>query len=160
MNAQELAEKIKSVLGDIVKKIEIHKGEDYIEIEVDKDSIVEAARKMKEFGFDHVHDLTVVDYIKEGYFRVIYNLGSYTVKELSYFIVGLAYNIPRNDPQTVSLTRVYTTAEFQEREAFEGFGVIFEGHPDLKPLLLPPPVAEQRPLRKDFIVKEEPEIKR
>ena len=47
------------------------------------------------------------------------------------------------------------SAEFQEREMYEFFGVNFEGHPDLRPLLLTPDVAAQRPLRKDFKVVEE-----
>jgi len=158
MDVQELVAKIQAELLGIAKNVVVHKGNDYIEVEIDRDNVVEAAKRLKGMGFDHVHDLTVVDYMKEGYFRVIYNLGSYTNQELAYYIVGLAYNIPRDSPTTVSLTRVYASAEFQEREAFEGFGITFEGHPDLKPLLLPPPVAEQKPLRKDFVVREEPEI--
>ena len=158
MNVNELISKIKDILGDMIKDVQIHKGNDYVEVVVDKERIIDAAIKMKQAGFDHVHDLTVVDYIKEGRFRIIYNLGSYTDKELSYYIVGLAYDIPRDKPETVSLTRVYTSAEFQEREAYEGFGIVFKGHPDLRPILLAPPLAELKPLRKDFVVKEEPEI--
>ncbi len=158
MNVESLVEKIKNALGDLVKDVKIWKGDDYLEIEVDQDKIVEVAKKMKELGFDHVKDLTVVDYNKEGYFRVIYNLSSYNDMELSYYIVGIAYNLPRDNPVTKTLYYVYTSADFQEREAHEAFGIIFEGHPDLRPVLLSPPIAELKPLRKDFIVKEDPEI--
>jgi len=160
VDASELVDGIKQILGDMVKDIKVHKGNDYVEVEVDKEKIVEAAVKMKENGFDHVHDITVVDYIKQGKLRIIYNLGSYTNRDLSYYIVGLAYEIPRDRPETVSLVQVYISAEFQEREAYEGFGIVFKGHPDLRPLLLAPTVADQKPLRKDFIVREEPEILR
>ncbi|MCE4610185.1 MAG: NADH-quinone oxidoreductase subunit C [Desulfurococcales archaeon] len=157
MSPEELVERIKSLLGDYAKEIKIWKN-DYIEVEVDKENIEEVAKRMKEFGFDHVKDLTVVDYMKEGFFRIIYNLGSYDNFELSYYIVGIAYNIPRDKPATKTLFYIYTSADFQEREAYEAFGITFEGHPDLRPVLLSPPVAELKPLRKDFVVKEDPEI--
>ncbi|MEB3765715.1 MAG: NADH-quinone oxidoreductase subunit C [Desulfurococcales archaeon] len=157
MSPEELVERIKSLLGEFVKDVKIWKN-DYIEVEVDKENIEEVAKRMKEFGFDHVKDLTVVDYMKEGFFRIIYNLGSYDNFELSYYIVGIAYNIPRDKPVTKTLYYTYTSADFQEREAYEAFGIIFEGHPDLRPVLLSPPVAELKPLRKDFVVKEDPEI--
>ncbi len=157
MVPEELVERIKSLLGDFAKEIKIWKN-DYIEVEVDKENIEEVAKRMKEFGFDHVKDLTVVDYMKEGFFRIIYNLGSYDNFELSYYIVGIAYNIPRDKPVTKTLYYIYTSADFQEREAYEAFGITFEGHPDLRPVLLSPPVAELKPLRKDFVVKEDPEI--
>ncbi|MEB3844358.1 MAG: NADH-quinone oxidoreductase subunit C [Desulfurococcales archaeon] len=159
MEPQEVVDLVRRVLGDMVRDVKIWKGNDYIEVEIDASSIREAAARMKEAGFDHVKDVTAVDYMKEGRFRIIYNLSSYNNFDLSYYIVGLAYDIPRDKPETVSLADIYTSAEFQEREVYEGFGIIFKGHPDLKPLLLSPPVAEQKPLRKDFIVREEPEIK-
>ncbi|MCE4624477.1 MAG: NADH-quinone oxidoreductase subunit C [Desulfurococcales archaeon] len=156
MNVEELVAKVKEILSDMVKDVVVHKGNDYIEVEIDKDNIIEAAKRMKQAGFDHIKDLTVVDYPKDGVFRIIYNLSSYSNRELSYYIVGLAYNIPRDKPETVTLYPIYTTADFQEREAYEAFGITFKGHPDMRPLLLSPPVAEMKPLRKDFVVKEEP----
>ena len=158
MTPEELAGKLRSILGELIIDVKVHKGNDYIEITVPSDKVIDAAKRLKSAGFDHIHDLTVVDYPKEGKFRLIYNLGSYSDPELSYYIVGLAYEIPRSNPVTITLYDVYTTADFQEREAYEGFGIIFQGHPDLKPLLLAPTVAELKPLRKDFIVREEPEI--
>ncbi len=160
MTPEDVIGIVRNALGNMVKDVKIWKGNDYIEVEISKDDIVEAAKRLKEAGFDHVKDLTVVDYKKEGYFRIIYNLSSYNNIELSYYIVGLAYNIPRDSPTTKSLYWIYTSADFQEREAYEAFGIVFEGHPDLRPLLLAPTVAELKPLRKDFIVREEPEIKK
>jgi len=160
MTPEDVVNLVKRVLGDLVRDVKVWNGNDYIEVEVEKDNIIDAAKKMKEAGFDHIKDLTVVDYKKDGIFRIIYNLSSYNNLELSYYIVGLAYNIPRDSPVTKSLYWIYTSADFQEREAYEAFGIIFEGHPDLRPILLAPTVAELKPLRKDFIVREEPEIKK
>ncbi|MET8139579.1 NADH-quinone oxidoreductase subunit C [Sphaerisporangium sp. NPDC005288] len=59
--------------------------------------------------------------------------------------------VPRADPRLPSVTGVYRGADWHERETFEMFGVVFEGHPNLVPLLLPDGF-EGHPLRKDFIL--------
>jgi NADH-quinone oxidoreductase subunit C len=59
--------------------------------------------------------------------------------------------VPRADPRLPSVTTVFRGADWHERETFEMFGVIFEGHPDLRPLLLPDGF-EGHPLRKDFVL--------
>jgi NADH-quinone oxidoreductase subunit C len=59
--------------------------------------------------------------------------------------------VPRPDPVLPSITGIYRGANWHERETFEMFGVVFEGHPDLRPLLLPDGF-EGTPLRKDFIL--------
>ncbi|HEY9522781.1 MAG TPA: NADH-quinone oxidoreductase subunit C [Thermopolyspora sp.] len=60
-------------------------------------------------------------------------------------------SVPRADPVLASLTGIYRGANWHERETFEMFGVVFEGHPGLRPLLLPDGF-EGTPLRKDFIL--------
>jgi NADH-quinone oxidoreductase subunit C len=151
---QEVVERIKSTLGDLVKGIEEHKG--FVTVYVDTENLVKAASLLKSMGFDHVKSVTVVDRVKEKVFQVGYHVSSFSNPELAKVIVELATTIPREDNAKVpSLTGVWTSAEFQEREAYEFFGIVFEGHPDLRPILLAPDVAEKRPLRKDFVVKEE-----
>ncbi len=151
---QEVVERIKSTLGDLVKGIEEHKG--FVTVYVDPENLVKAASLLKSMGFDHVKSVTVVDRIKEKVFHVGYHVSSFSDPELAKVVVELATIISREDDAKVpSLTGVWTSAEFQEREAYEFFGIIFEGHPDLRPILLAPDVAEKRPLRKDFVVKEE-----
>lgn len=134
----------------------LEEGKGFVELVVPVEGLVKAAEAMRQAGFDHVVSLTVVDYLKEKRFRVSYHVTSYLDEEIEGAIVGLAVDLPRGErPVLPSLTGVWLSAEFQEREAYEFFGLEFEGHPDLKPLLLTPPVAEKRPLRKDFVVREE-----
>jgi NADH-quinone oxidoreductase subunit C len=59
--------------------------------------------------------------------------------------------LPRERPRLASATAVYKGANWHERETFEMFGVIFDGHPNLIPLLLPDGF-EGHPLRKDFVL--------
>ena len=144
-----IAEKLK----DLNPQYEPSKG--YLDFVVAPDKLVEAARRLKEMGFDHVISVGVVDYPARKQFKVMYHLTSYLNEELSKLVVSLSTYISRDDPRVPSLTPIWLSAEFQEREEYEMFGVVFEGHPDLRPLLLTPVVAALRPLRKDFVVKEE-----
>ena len=159
MDVNELVEYVKKALGDIeVKNIDV--GKDVVHVEVDIKDVVEAAKRLKKAGFDHVKDVTAIDYKKDGYILIVYHASSYSNKDLSKHIVGLAYRIPRDQERVPTLYYVWTSADFYEREVYEGFGIVFEGHPDLRPLLLAPPVAEQKPLRKDFVVREAPIFKK
>ena len=149
----ELQKKILEALKDLNPATEPARG--YIDIVVNPDRLVEAAKRLKAMGFDHVISVTVVDYIAKKQFKVMYHLTSYLNEELAKFMVSLSTYIPRDNPRVPSLTSVWLSAEFQEREEYEMFGVIFDGHPDLRPLLLTPVVAALKPLRKDFVVEEE-----
>jgi NADH-quinone oxidoreductase subunit C len=63
----------------------------------------------------------------------------------------LRTRVPREDPRLPTATGVFRGADWHERETFEMFGVVFEGHPNLVPLLLPDGF-EGFPLRKDFVL--------
>lgn len=77
--------------------------------------------------------------------------------ELNYHLVSLSQRtrlrlrvrVPGNDPMADSVTMIWPTANWHEREIFDLFGVRFEGHPDLTRILLPDD-WEGYPLRKDF----------
>ena len=56
----------------------------------------------------------------------------------------------RESPKVPSLTDVWTGADYHERETFEMLGIVFEGHPDLRRLLLPEDWNDIPPLRKDY----------
>jgi NADH-quinone oxidoreductase subunit C len=153
LKPEELLELLKHALGGLAKEVTVRKG--YVEVLVDADSVVSVANKLKELGFDHVKSVTATDYPKESKIRVTYHVSSYLREDLARPILGLSVDLPRDNPVMESLAGVWRSSEFQEREVYEFFGVTFRGHPDLRPLLLIPELAERRVLRKDFVVKEE-----
>ena len=94
-------------------------------------------------------DLTAVDYlrVRRVRFEVVVSLLS-----LEHNIrLRLRVPVPADDPTVPSLVPVYPGANFFEREVFDLFGIIFEGHPDLTRILLPDDWVGH-PLRKDFAV--------
>lgn len=90
--------------------------------------------------------LTGVDELDEG-FRVVAHV--YALEGGHHLLLRTL--VPKGAPVLASAVGVYRGANWHERETFEMFGVVFEGHPDLKPLLLPDGF-EGHPLRKDFVL--------
>lgn len=153
----KVAERIRESLGEIVREFSVAKG--FIEVLVSPDDLVRAAEILKREGFDHVKSVTAVDYPDRGVIRVTYHTSSYERRDLSKVIVGLSVEVDRANARVKSLVGVWPSVEFQEREVYEFFGVVFEDHPDLRPLLLIDELASKRPLRKEFVVREEPIIR-
>ena len=107
--------------------------------------ICEYLRDTKGLEFDWLECLTGVDYPDDKKIVVVYHLYSYVRK---HRVVLKAY-LDREDPAMPTLVNVWSAANWQERECFDLLGVLFEGHPDLRRLLLPDD-WEGYPLRKDY----------
>jgi NADH-quinone oxidoreductase subunit C len=84
-----------------------------------------------------------------GYLEAVYHLFSIAKKEGP--VVLRMHTANRTDDVTLqSLTPVWRSAEFQEREAFDLFGIVFEGHPDLRRILMWEGFTDH-PMRKDYV---------
>ncbi len=102
-------------------------------------------------GFDHIGAVAGTDYPQTNEFEVIYFVGSLSTPGQEDLIVQLAERVKREDsPVVPSLVEVWTGAEYQERETFDMLGIRFEGHPDLRRILLPEDWNDLPPLRKDY----------
>lgn len=103
-------------------------------------------------GFDMLVDLTAVDYLEyEGAtdrFGVLYMLLNVTTGER--LIVRTAVNLP--DPGLPTVYSLWRGSDWMEREVFDMFGIVFEGHPDLRRILMPEEFTAF-PLRKDYPLK-------
>lgn len=99
--------------------------------------------------FDFLSDVTCVDYLDypnaDDRFGVVYNLVSYSHNHR--FFVKVFVNDP--EPTVPSLTGIWKGAEWTEREVYDMFGIRFDGHPDLRRILMPQNFRDY-PLRKDY----------
>ena len=113
---------------------------------VSADHLVEVATALRdEMGYDYLSSVTGVDYLPDDRMEVVYHAYRSTGGP------GLVFKtqVPRNNPVVPSLVPVYPGADFQEREAWDLVGIRFEGHPDLRRILMWEGFAGH-PLRKDW----------
>jgi NADH-quinone oxidoreductase subunit C len=146
---EEILPYVSSALKGVASKVETDKKSSAIVIEVERDKILEAAKTLYTLGFDHVKSLTGVDYPDRGVIELVIHIGSYR-RGLRRVMAILRANLDRKNPRAPSLVGIWPSTEFQEREAWEMFGIVFEGHPDLRRLLLPEESEGLWPGRKDF----------
>ncbi len=117
-------------------------------IEVAPENNVPAADALKHGGFNFLEDVTCVDwYPSEPRFQVTYHILSHTYKTRVRLIARLYSEGASLD----SITPVWPSANFYEREIFDLFGVHFGGHPNLKRIMMPED-WQGHPLRKDYPV--------
>jgi NADH-quinone oxidoreductase subunit C len=121
---------------------------DELTLTIVRESIVPAARLVRDAGFNFLEDVTCVDLAPdEPRFRVVYHILSHSMKQRVRLVV-LADSV---DPVVDSITSIWPSANFYEREIFDLFGVRFGGHPDLRRIMMPEE-WEGHPLRKDYPV--------
>lgn len=119
-----------------------------ISLMVPPEKIVELCQVLcDEFGFDMLAAENAVDYWPElePRFHVIYQL--YSLPHNQY--IGLRVPLNGNEPSMSSIVGVYPNANWHEREIWDMFGIRFQGHPDLRRILMPYD-WEGHPLRKDY----------
>jgi NADH-quinone oxidoreductase subunit C len=110
----------------------------------DAHKVLETAKNNETLAFDFLRNLSGVDYEADG-LEVVYHLFSYKHRHN----VTIKVKLPTDDPNIQSATDLWRAADWHEREARDMFGIVFEGHPNLVPLLLPEDMLDHFPLRKD-----------
>jgi len=114
---------------------------------VDGDKLKDVAMALRdELGFDYLNSATAVDYIDDGYFEMVYHACSIGQGGPP---VTFKAQTPRDVASLPSLIEVWPGADFQEREAWDLMGIHFEGHPNLKRILMWEGF-EGHPMRKDY----------
>jgi NADH-quinone oxidoreductase subunit C len=144
---EKILEQIKSQFPDAVLEATEFRGE--LTMVFQKQRLVEVCRYLKEdetLSFNLLADLFGFDMATPtNRFGVVYNLYSLKTKQR----IRLKVFTEEENPKVPTVTGVWKTANWHEREAFDMFGIIFEGHPDLRRLYMPEEF-EYHPLRKDF----------
>lgn len=121
---------------------------------VDPARIREVLRTLRDKGFSFMASVHGVDhYPEEPRLGVIYELLDMSRVDR----VAVKLRVPVDAPHVDSITPEWPTADHQEREVYDMFGVVFDGHPDLRRILMPEDY-EGHPQRRDFPVGGEPVI--
>jgi NADH-quinone oxidoreductase subunit C len=107
-----------------------------------------AAATVQAAGYNFFEDLTAVDWFPSSpRFQLSYHILSHAYKER----IRLRVLVEDDSPAVESITAVWPSANFYEREVFDLFGVRFEGHPNLRRIMMPDD-WQGHPLRKDYPV--------
>ena len=142
LNGEEVAKKITEVVPGSVA------AADKMAVVVGSKSLYQVAEFLKStsgLDFDYLNDLTAVDYL--DYFEVVYHL---TSLKHNHSLVLKTRCYEREKPIVSSVVSLWRAADFQEREVYDLMGITFEGHPNLKRLLLWEGFAGH-PLRRDYL---------
>lgn len=146
MNASELAIKLHEKFGELVSAPVEFRGEASVKV-ADAERIVEVcAFAKKELGFDYLVDVSSVDnYGEDPRWTVVYHL--YGIASKQYLRLSVSVTEEKSELPTV--TTVWRTADWHEREIYDMMGIRFRGHPDLRRILMWEGYP-YFPLRKDF----------
>ncbi len=121
-----------------------------LSVQVSAEGLSEVAKFLHDdpaLAFDHITDICSADYPDDlERFEVIYHFLSLS----SGTRIRVKARVPEENPSIASVSHIWKGANFLEREVYDLMGIRFEGHPDLRRILLPEDFDEGYPLRKDF----------
>ncbi|HEY9422107.1 MAG TPA: NADH-quinone oxidoreductase subunit C [Thermoanaerobaculia bacterium] len=141
-------EALRERFGDAVLRHELVSGDEHI-VYVLPDRNLEILQFLRDepgHRYDFLQDLTAVDYGGGRMIQVVYQLWSIENK----LNLRVKAELPLDGLEIQSVYYLWRAADWLEREVYDMFGVVFEGHPDLRRILMPYNYAEGHPLRKDF----------
>lgn len=138
---------LKSKFGDLP----VAEFRDQTQVTIPAARLAEVFRYLHgDLNFKFIVDVTCVDYLKSreerpGRFGLVYQFTNVDAGER----ITLRVYLDEPDLKVASAVPVWTGADWLEREVYDMFGIVFEGHPDLRRILLPEEF-EAHPLRKDY----------
>lgn len=138
---------LKDNILEIVPDATFEEGGQWLNVLIDSNNWLKLAEKLRtvdNFLFDYLFCVTCVDW--KTHLSMVYHLESKNNKQI---LVVKTKIEDRNDPKIESVSSIWKTAEFHEREAYDLFGVKFINHPDLRRLFLTDDWVGW-PLRKDY----------
>ncbi|HEX3986232.1 MAG TPA: NADH-quinone oxidoreductase subunit C [Acidobacteriaceae bacterium] len=145
--AQNVAiQALRAAHSEAIENAKYDRGE--LTLVIAAESIRAACRTLQQAGYNFLEDVTCVDWFPaEPRFQVTYHILSHSLKER----VRLHAMVASIDPSVDSITSVWPSANYYEREVWDLFGVRFNGHPGLRRIMLPEE-WDGHPLRKDYPV--------
>jgi len=145
MNPTEIHDKLKAGCGGAVLELDTSSHDAWIHVDPERiDRVAAFCKQDPELQFTSLMCLSGVD--AGTNVQVVYHLHSMPKRHR----IVLKVTVPKTDPGTRTTTGVWRAANWFERECYDLFGVQFEGHPDLRRILLPDD-WEGWPLRKEYV---------
>jgi NADH-quinone oxidoreductase subunit C len=121
---------------------------DEMTLTIAREGIVAAGFAVQAAGYNFLEDVTAVDWLPASpRFQVSYHIVSHTLKER----IRLRVMLEEASPAVETITSVWPSANYYEREVFDLFGIRFDGHPNLRRIMMPEEWSGH-PLRKDYPV--------
>ena len=121
---------------------------DELTLTIAREEIVGAAKTVQQAGYNFLEDVTAVDWFPAvPRFQISYHIVSHSHKER----IRLRVMVDESIPAVETITSVWLSANYYEREVFDLFGVRFSGHPNLLRIMMPEDWSGH-PLRKDYPV--------
>ena len=141
----DITEGLRETFGDAIGPVETYANEDTVFIA--KAKIRAVCRTLKnDYGFNYFSDCGGIDrFTEEDRFEMFYNLVNLDRQRR----IRLKVRIDESDMHVPSVVSVYRAANWNEREAYDMLGIIFDDHPDLRRMYMPEDF-EYYPLRKEF----------
>lgn len=143
MNTEDL--KIK--FTELQPAVAFEEGGEWLNINIEPKDWLPLATQLRNdeaLFFDYLFCLTCIDW--KTHLTMVYHLSSTTYRHN----IVIKSKLDRNNPEIETVSHIWKTADFHEREVYEMFGVKFLNHPDLRLLILPDGWEGKNPLRKDF----------
>jgi NADH-quinone oxidoreductase subunit C len=140
-------EELKIKLNGILPGATFEDGPQWLHVNIAPDDWLPFAEKLRyaeDLLFDYMFCLTCVDW--KTHLGMVYHLTSTAYRHALVVKSKLEYS----KPEIESVSHIWRTADFHEREVYEMFGVNFQNHPDLRLLILPDGWEGKNPMRKDF----------
>ena len=145
MNAEEIHSRLQARFGDAVTPLDVSSHDPWIGVDPEHiDAVTAHCKNDPDLDFKSLMSLSGVDDGEN--IKVVYHLFSFTKRHR----IVLKVTVSKAAAVTQSVTSVWRGANWFERECYDLFGVRFEGHPDLRRLLLPDD-WEGWPLRKEYV---------
>ena len=140
-------EELKSKITELLASATFEEGGEWLNIVIAPGDWLPFAKRLRNdssLQFDFLFCVTCIDW--KTHLTMVYHLRSTNFRN----DIVVRTTLDRNKPEVQSVSDIWRTAEFHERECYEMFGVNFLNHPDLRLLILPDGWEGKNPMRKDF----------
>jgi NADH-quinone oxidoreductase subunit C len=147
---------ILNIVKPLCPEVGTYEHSNQLSVLIPKDKLQRIARELKdnpETSFDMLTDITAIDWMKsDNRFEVVYFLYSNKYKSR----LRLKVPIEEDNPVCPTVTDIWESAAWYERETYDMYGIIFEGHPNLRRFYMPEDYVDKEsgepiyPLRKDY----------